>query len=187
MRFPRCQFSLKVMILIVALMSAIIGIYVLLRTESLNQHRQVELLVEQGGGFYVNTDSSDRIGAILGFDYPADQIRLIKGSERADWGMTPGWQCDDNDLKLLRPFRNLEELYISGSTLSNTGWHELCKLPKLKLIQCRNCDLMQCDLSALANNSALHRLDLHGCKIDHSTVEKLRTRNPELEIRGIAR
>ncbi len=181
------QFSLKALLVVTSIFATFFAIYAAMRSESNSQAALVSRFVELGGGYYEHEHTTARIGHRLGFEYPADKVRLVKGLARADWGMVPGWKCTDADVRLLAGFANLEDVYIENSRLTDIGLAQIVALPKLKNLQCRYCDLTECDLSTLSKSPTLKRLDFRESSVNMDSLVKLKTDAPAIEMHGIGK
>ena len=180
----RKQFSLRTLIVCIAVFGAILAGYSKLRSESANQIATVAEFESRGGGYYEHEDTPFRIGHWFGLKYPVDKIRLVKGPERADWGMVPGWKCTDSDVGLLDGFWNVEEIYFSNSRLTNISFRQLLDLRKLRKLEFYNCDLTECTMSILADAAVLHKIVLRGSSFDNESLSELQRLAPHIETKN---
>ncbi len=178
---PIRQFSLRTVAIVFVTLAVVLAFYARLRSESIAQHNAIGLLIKSNGDHYNFEEDQPHIGKLFGLDYPAGQVRLVKGPERSDWGVTPGWECRDEDLRLLKPFYNVDEVYLSRSVITDVGIQHLTQLNSLTRIEFRRCDLVQADLTKLSALPNLNKLNLLGCKVDQD-VESLEAALPDCEV-----
>jgi len=141
--------------------------------EAQSQVESMSLLLERGGGYYESTDDRKRFGSYFGLQFPCDKIRTIKGSERADWGVVPGWNCSDDDLKILSSFPGLEDLYVSGPAITDDGLQYLQHVPRITTLELRHTSVTDHGLDCLQKLPALKSLDLTGAKITDEAATTL--------------
>ena len=181
----RKQFSLKSLVVCVAILGGCLGGYCQLRSDS---HHQLAIVAEfesQRGGFWQSAETPFRFGHWFGLKYPIDSVRAIKGPERADWGMVPGWECTKDSIRLLKHFRNVETVYFSNSTFDDDSVRHVLSLPKLDTLEFYNCDLSECTMSAFANAPALRSIKFRGSNCKNGSVDELRRLAPYIELSGI--
>lgn len=182
------KFTLRPAALLFAIFAVMFACYASMRSESLRQQRTVARLNTLNAGYVTfQEDHQRRLGRFLGFDYPADEIMVVKGSESSEWGNVVGWICTDQDLQLLREFENLEKVYLRNSTYTDSGLRELASLPHATHVEFRFCNLQDADLTILATAQKLKRLNLYGCELQPGTAESIRQSFPGCEIDGIAK
>ena len=184
------KFSLRTLLAIVVVFSVLFAFYTSFNLEASRQAALVAQLDERGGDYYEEYENEEypkRLGHSLGFEYPADRVRIIKGPGRAAWGYFPGWKCTNDDLQMLRGFKNLEEIFIADSILTGNVFIEFTHSPRLHRIQFSGCDLSECDFTILLRVPALRRLDLAGSTVDIESLQAFMRDAPQCDVQGFAR
>ena len=180
----RKQFSLRSLVVCITIIGAGLGGYLKLSSDSRRQFATITEFESQGGGFWRSQETPFRIGHCFGFVYPIDSISVVKGSERADWGVVPGWECTDSDVGILKHFRNVEDVYFRNSKFVDASIRQLLYLPKLKNLEFYNCDLSECTMSVFAEFPTLLRIKFRGSNCKRGSVDDLRMLAPHIELSG---
>ncbi|MEL7498323.1 MAG: hypothetical protein AAFN77_11990 [Planctomycetota bacterium] len=179
----RKTFSIKVVLIGMAFVGAFLASYLSIRSESLNQLAVVAEFVSRGGDYHTHKQLPFRFGRWFGFEYPFDEIRVVKGPGRGDyWGM-PGWECTNEDIRLLSGFKNVESIHFSNSAFGDSAIQKIAALPKLQTIEFFNCDLSECNLAIFADCGSLRTIDLNCSRCENECIENLRRTAPHIDIR----
>lgn len=178
----RKTYSLRSLVFGVAILCVLLACYVRLRSESLNQLAIIAKFESCGGAYHQNEEPPFRLGQWLGFKYPLDTIRVVKGPGRSDWWGVPGWQCTDNEICLIEGFSNLETIYISNSELTDSGLRRLATLRKAQRIQFAGCNLSRCNLEILANSESISNLELVKSDFNQDSLTRFQKKRPNCQI-----
>ncbi len=180
----RLQFSIRLLAAGMVLVALCLAVYVALRRQDARQRALMERLQELDAGFFEHDPPPKHPAHLLGLDFPADRVRAIRGSTRPDWGIVPGWACSPPDLVLLHRFSNLEELYLSGTTLATADLQGIAKLPKLEWLELQSCDLSQADIGQLGTLTRLQHLRLMDCQLPPDAKSTLQQALPDCDVDG---
>lgn len=192
----RFQFSIRTLGIVVLFVSLTIAAYLMFSRESSRQQGAIELLASNGAALTLNADVKPKFGELLGFKYPFDRVDSIIGMGRSDWGMISRWECDDGDLDGLREFKNLRELRITGSGITNAGLRTIGSLVQIRELEVCGTSVTDAGISALGPLADLEHLDLSGNRIGDeamnvvsglSTISSLELTETEVTELGIAK